>query len=225
MGFEDRTAQANTLISSVTASVWEHPNLKSRFHHIPFGYETHIPENVRQKLRFIRTNAARHVKFAPDFFLLDDQLPEKVYLLEYKCTQTPIALASRISAVAKAAHKPGLKAEDIGQWEEAAYDNYLALHSIGASTVIVNYCAYHPRLLLCDFVHRVELLLRASVTTPTQTGSRTPFVNIDLNSMPTLNTFLTDEHGVAPAIIDPIFDGLKQQLATLLPLKPWRSPY
>ncbi|MCL0076178.1 hypothetical protein M1O17_04875 [Dehalococcoidia bacterium] len=225
MGFGDRTTQANTLIEQVTTLLWEHPSLKSRFHHIPFGYETHIPDPVRQRLRFVYTMTARHIKFAPDFFLLDHKFPEKVYLLEYKCTQTPIALESRVEQVRTAAGKPQLKAEDIGQMEEAAYDNYSAIQSLGVSVAIINYCAFHPRLLLCDFIENVEILLRASVTTPTQTGSRTPFVNFDLNSMRTLDLFLTGEHRVAPGVIAPAFHELKQRLITLLPVKPWKPLY
>ncbi len=225
MRFEDRTTQANTLIEQVTTILWECPSLKSRFHHIPFGYETHIPDPVRQKLRFVYTVTARHIKFAPDFFLFDNQHPEKVYLLEYKCTQTPIALQKRVRQIATQAGKPQLKTEDIGQWEQAAYCNYVALQSLGVSIAIINYCAYHPRLLLCDFVEKVEPLLQARVTTSTLTGSRTPFVNIDLNSMRTLDLFLTDEHDVAPEVIAPAFDMLKQSLINLLPVTPWKPLY
>jgi hypothetical protein len=223
MGFGDRTTQGNTLVEQVNSVLWEHPSFKSRFQHIPFGYESHIPDHVRQRLRFIRTVTARHIKFAPDFFLLDNESAGRVYLLEYKCTQTPIALASRVRKVASAAGKPQLKAEDIGQWEQMAYDNYLALQSLGVSIAIINYCAYHSRLILCDFVENVDVLLRAEVTTSTVTGSRTPFINFDMNSMRTLNTFLSDEHGIAPAIIDPIFEELRQILAALLPITPWQS--
>ena len=225
MGFQDRTTEANTLVEQVSTILWEHPSLKDRFQHVPFGYETHIPDSARQQLRFVRNETARYIKFAPDFFLVDNEDPEKVYLLEYKCTRTPIALESRVRRIAAAAGKPQLKAEDIGQWEEAAYDNYFALQSLGVSTVIINYCAYHPRLLLGDFVEKVEPLLRAQVTTATRTGSRTPFVNFDLNSMRTLDLFLTDEHGVAPEVVAPAFDELKQRLITLLPVKPWEPLY
>jgi hypothetical protein len=43
-----------------------------------------------------------------------------------------------------------------------------------------------------------------------------------LRLVSTLNTFLSNEHGIAPPIIDPVFEKLKQQLAVLLPITPWQ---
>ncbi len=64
MKFEERSSKANLLIDTVKGGIWDK---FSSLYHVEFGYETHIPENVRESLRFVRNETARHVRYAPDF--------------------------------------------------------------------------------------------------------------------------------------------------------------
>jgi len=56
----------------------------------------------------------------PTFFVLDLHSSDCLYLLEYKCTRTPLFSSRRIEELRTKA-KPGLDWQDIGQWEEAAH--------------------------------------------------------------------------------------------------------
>lgn len=91
---------------------------------------------------------------------------------------------------------------------------------------ILNYIAYHERLLLCDFIENIEELHRDQVTGATQRGSRTPFVNFDANDMRTLQTFLAETHEIPSGRIAPLFEAACSELQHQLPTKHHpRSPY
>lgn len=219
MGFEDRLTQTNTFINLVGELVWSNPELGQRLVVVPFGYETHIPEEIRSKLRFLHSTTARHIKFAPDFFLVDNQNPNLLYLLEYKCTQTPIYSASQIKRINEAAGRTDLKWQDIGQWEEEAYDNYLALaKQLGVRVAVFNYCAYHGRLLLFDYIENIKVFFRSKVRSATLTGSRTPFMNFDANSMRTFEEFISQVHGLPMENLEKLSAPLRQRLVENLPI-------
>ena len=55
MEFQDRTNTSDILIQVVKQRIWS--NLPTLYH-VEMGYETHIPEEVRQALRYIRTETA-----------------------------------------------------------------------------------------------------------------------------------------------------------------------
>ena len=223
MEFQDRSNTSDILTQVVKQHIWD--NLPVLYH-VEMGYETHIPDKVRQALRYVRTATARHVRFAPDFLVVDSRNPESAYLLEYKCTQTPLYSSRRINQIAKQANNPSLSWEDIGQCESDAFDNYAALSEIGIRVAILNYIAYHERLLLCDFIENIEELHRDQVTSATQRGSRTPFVNFDANPMKTLQEFLTETHEMPNDSIAPLFGFACSELQQQLPIKHHpRSPY
>ena len=223
MEFQDRTDTSDTLIGIVKQHIWD--NL-SDLYHVEMGYETHIPDRVREALRYVRTATARHVRYAPDFLVVDSRNPDSVYLLEYKCTQTPLFSSRRINQIANQANRDSLSWEDIGQCESEAFDNYASLNEIGIRVAILNYIAYHDRLLLCDFVGNIEGLHRDQVTSATRRGSRTPFVNFDANDMRTLQTFLAETHEIPIDSITPHFDAACSELQHQLPTKHHpRSPY
>ncbi len=228
-GFSGRTQDAQTVVSTVTEILWNAPPLKERLRHVQYGYETHIPPEIRDKMRHLYNETARYIRFAPDFFVLDLKDLERLYLLEYKCTRTPLYSERRIQYLRSQADEPGLDAQDIGQWEASAYDNYLALWSIGVRVAVLNYCAYHPRLLLCDFANRALVLNRSAVQTDTLTGSRTPYVNLDLRKFRTLADFLVEEHQLEPPldkIVRTLCDEAAQKLRDALPATDhWLSPH
>ena len=100
-----------------------------------------------------------------------------------------------------------------------AYDNYVALQSIGVKVAVLNYVAYHDRLLLCDFIENIEVVRRSEGLTQTTTGSRTPFVNTDLNGMRTLLAFLVETHGINSDTITQNFDNACAELQSKLPMR------
>ena len=198
MAFDDRLAKAGTVVEIVNGLVWGVAPVSDTITVVPYGYETHVPDSVRQQLRYVRTVTARLVRFFPDFFVLDAARPANLYLLEYKATTTPLYSNSRISRIAKTAGKPGLGWQDIGQMEADAYDNYVALQGLGVRVAVLNYCAYHDRPLLCDYVENVTAVHRDSVQLSTTKGSRTPFINFDCRELRSLDLFIEGQHGVVP---------------------------
>lgn len=194
MSFGERLHQAETLVNTLQTHIWG--PLSRRLEIVPYGYETHIPPGIRTAMRFLRTPTAKFVRFTPDFFVLDKQKPNTLYLLEYKVTQTPLFSQSRLRQMGQAANLPDLDWSDVGQMEADAYDNYLHLHEAGLRVILLNYCAYHTRPLLCDFIQNIQLLHRDVVTTQTKKWSRTPFINFYCPTMRQLSRFLYDEHGL-----------------------------
>ena len=112
---------------------------------------------------------------------------------------------------------------DIGQCEAEAYDNYVELNKIGVRVAILNYVAYHDRFLLCDFVDKVKELRRYFVTTDTETGSRTPYINFDVTPMRTIQEFLEEEHPIPSGSMTPYFEAMCSQLQRQLPTRHHRK--
>ena len=64
MDFENRSNASERLIELTKQHIWDNtPSL----YHIEMGYETHIPDYVREALRYVRTETARYVRYAPRF--------------------------------------------------------------------------------------------------------------------------------------------------------------
>lgn len=161
---------------------------------VPLGYETHITDEVRELLRFVQNETSAYIKFAPDYFVVDNSNPENVYLLEFKCTRTPLYSPERINKLRLEASDYSLEAKTIGQMEQAPFDNYFRLSRMRIRVAILNYCAYADQMLLCEFVERIKVIHRDIVRTTTVRGSRTPYVNVDMRSMRLFTNFLCDEH-------------------------------
>ena len=226
MEFKDRSEGSDVLVEVVKQHIWDKSQL---LYHVETGYETHIPEDARSYLRYVRNKTARHIRFAPDYLVIERNNPDNVYFLEYKCTQTPLYSKNRIAEVAEKAGRELLDWQDnwpdIGQCEAEAYDNYVALSKIGVRVAILNYVAYHDRFLLCDFVDKVTELYRDEVRTPTQRGSRTPYINFNVTPMRTLQEFLEEEHPIPGGSMTPYFEAMCSDLQSQLPTKhETRSP-
>lgn len=190
--FETRTHDAevmtNLIKDGIFNSITEYVNL------VPLGYETYITDKVRELLRFVQNETSAYIKFAPDFFVVDKSNPENLYLLEFKCTRTPLYSPRRINMLRLRASDSTLEAEAIGQMEQAPFENYLRLNQMRVRVAILNHCAYADQILLCELVEKIKVIHRDVVQTTTFKGSRTPFVNIDLRSMRSLTNFLVEEH-------------------------------
>jgi len=186
---------------------------------VPLGYETHIPEKIRKLMRFVRNNTAAYVKFTPDYFVLDLTDPERMYLLEFKSTRTPLYSANRINLIRNYASDLSLSVENIGQIELAPYDSYMRLNSIGVRAAILNYCAYYSDKLLCEFVDKIKIVHKDIVRLETVRGSRTPFANIDLRTLRSLQDFLSTEHAnIDNELLRKFISSAKEQLLKTMPV-------
>ena len=194
------------MIEIVTRHVWDTlENIK----HVPWGYETHVSQEMRNIITsdsFDDDPTSRHIRSSPDFFVVQQE-PDLIYFLECKSTVTPLWSKNRIREISRRAGlQPPyeiLRWEDIGQLEAAAYDNYKALKKLGAKVAVLNYVAFHERLLLCDFIEKITEIGRYKVRNRNTKGSGEPFINFDVTQMRTLEDFLIEEHGVNPAYIAP----------------------
>lgn len=225
--FKDRSEGSDILVQVVRQHIWDRSNL---LYHVETGYETHIPEEARSYLRYVRNETARHIRFAPDFLVIERENPDNVYFLEYKCTQTPLYSKNRITKIAQKAGRGTLDWQDnwpdIGQCEAEAYDNYVELNKIGVRVAILNYVAYHERFLLCDFIDKVEELHRDQVRTPTKRGSKTPYINFDVTPMRTFQEFLEEEHPIQSNTMTPYLENVYSNLQNQLPtIHETRSPF
>ena len=192
MAPENLVHMERRLVEIVTEHVW---NNLGGIEHVPYGYEMHIPQNIRDILgRFSvdRNPTARHIRHAPDAFIVHRN-SSILYLVDYKCTSRPVFVDWLINEVSNNA---GRRVEwpDIGVIHTTSYDNYVKLQEIGVKVAILTYIAYHSRHLLCDFIENIEELRRAPVR-HTEIGSGKDVINFDASQMRTLEEFIADTHG------------------------------
>src|SRR5690606_13980333 len=123
MSFGERVQQTQTVVDTLEEMLWTQPIILQRLAHVAFGAENVLPRAIHQIIRFTRTPTVRHIRYSPDAFVVDRRVPEKTYLLEYKCTQTPLYSRSRIQKIGSNSPRPEIDWQDIGQWEAEAFDN------------------------------------------------------------------------------------------------------
>ena len=217
MAFEHLTFKERTLAEIVERYVWN--NLEG-VEHFPYGYETYIPQNIRNILgRFSVENnpTARHIRHAPDALIVR-QNADILYLVDYKSTTVPMWSPRLIGQISRNAGR-NVKWPDIGVIHTTSYDNYAALQSIDVKVAVLTYIAYHDRLLLCDFIENIEELRRAPVAF-TDKGSGKDVINFDASQMRTLEEFLADIHGpTAAASVTPQIRMARAELQRLLPIE------
>ena len=218
MATDNLVRMERKLVEIVTEYVWN--NLET-VEHVPWGYETHTPQDVRNILgRFsVEDNlTARHIRHAPDFFIVQ-QNPQVLYLVDYKCTATPVFVDWIIKKVSDKARREVTR-HDIGVIHTASYDNYTELQEkLGVKLAVLTYIAYHPRLLLCDYIETMEELRRDRVRS-TRIGSGKDLINFDASKMRTLQEFLADTHGqTMAASIAPQIQMAREKLKNKFPIK------
>ena len=223
-----RTVKEQLHVEIVNQHIWS--NLDNILH-IQWGFEARVPEEFSECLAGFSVEedptekdptkkdlTARHIRFTPDFFVVQ-RSQRIVYLLEYKNSQSPLYHPKRIADISRPTGET-LRWQDIGQWQTAAHDNYAAIQKTGAKVAVLYYVAYHDeRLLLCDYVDSIQELFRDKVRSNTQTGSRTPYMNFDVRPMRTLQDFLVDTHGIAPESIAPHIEACCSELQRRLPIE------
>ena len=186
MAFKRRLDQSVALTDLLDAIYWVNPSIREGqgFRHTAYGYETHLPEEVRERL--IQTNdpMAQTIRFQPDYLITQVTGGGTEFLkLEYKTTTTP-----RYSERDQQWH--------IGQVEADPWEYYLRITKQGERMALFIYCAFHPHPLLCDFpTGDWEISPRRQVRS-TQTGSYTDYYNLDLKKLRTFHQFMADEFGV-----------------------------
>lgn len=214
MDFKDRTEGSNILIKVLKQHFWDE---SESLYHVKTGREKNISPEIKEVLQYVYNKTARHLRFTPDFIIMQKQNPKNVYYLEYRCTQTPLYKPSYIDEVTKGVDK-SIDWQDIGKYEREVFDNYKALNNLGVRVAVLNYIAYHERPLLCDFIENIMELHRDTFRAPTQADCRTPFVNFDATSMRTLPQFLVDNHRMSKESITPHFEDVLSKLKQRLPV-------
>jgi len=202
---EQRLAKAKALVDVVREEVWDAAPLRSLVVQEQFGVEHYVRPKVHEKIAYTRTPTTHHIRFAPDYFVVDLRRPERTYLLEYKYTDSPLRDAVRLDEL-KRASRDDLAFSDVGQWEAAAYDNYRALAGLGINVCVLNYVSFHGRPLLCESIRRVKQIWRSAGPGTTVEGSRTPWVNLDLAQLRSLGEFLRNVHGLSPELTQPLIE-------------------
>ncbi len=99
----------------------------------------------------------------------------------------------------------------------------MRLTSLGVRVAVLNYCAYHNRHILCDFVDAIPDVYQEKVRLGAIAGSGTPYVNFDLKSMRSLRDFLCQEHNLDADVIGPICNQIEIELLDKLPISHHRS--
>lgn len=221
MQFEARVKQSELLVELIEKNLWnplkeELESTGGKLYHFCYGYERHIPEDIQDFLKKFRDRTSIFVRFMPDYLLgFEFEGKHFLYLLEYKTMTTP-----RYTA--------GDEQWNLGQIEADAFENYLSISGLGINLVVLIYCSYHSRPLLMDFLSEEVIIRPRTNVKHTCKGSGTPYYNIDLKKMRTIEEFLSQEVGIkcidVARLIKQLLDDIKQheQLSTK---HDERSPY
>jgi hypothetical protein len=177
--FEDRIEVANALVNALNRYYWERLPQQYGVLHVAYGYETHVPRHVQDRLKRIYTTTARHIRFTPDYFIVAGNT---VLLFEYKVMKTP-------------RYSERERQWNIGQMEADAWENYMNLLRADIDIAILIYCPYHPRPLLCGCPDE-NWLVRARTHVQATRGSGTPYVNVDLSCIDEFDVFSTETLGI-----------------------------
>jgi len=201
--FEKRIGQAQKLVQVVEERLWIPLKVWLRseggnLYHFPYGYEVHMSEEVKQFLVKFRDSTSIFIRFIPDYVLgLERKERKVVYLLEYKSMTTP-------------RWTEGDNQWNVGQVEADAWENYMRLIDIGINVVLFVYCSYHRRPLLMDFPRHDFIYRKRQETKYTETGSGTPYYNIDLMKIRSVDRFLEEEFSIPCEVFMPyLLDTLK----------------
>lgn len=127
---------------------------------IPYGCEniTKGHECFAEYLNTAESNfshAAMLVKFAPDFILLKKTQPQAIYFLEIKVSTMPIWSEKRLSEIKAINPDKELKLSDVGDIAREAWNAYKNLYP---NTIILDACSYNPKLVMAQFVDKIDCL-------------------------------------------------------------------
>jgi hypothetical protein len=148
---------------------------------------------------------------------------KELFFMDIKTSLTPVLFASRIRALSEIYKKPLIR-EQIGLVEREAWDNYTIRYPSNR-TCIVMACPYNPKLLLAEWANSIKLIFRFKEDkNENAAGSQTPHVNLDLNTMRDLATFIKEEFGCQVA--DEYYNEMIKYVKTWPvsnPGRPWKQ--
>ena len=194
MAFQRRRDQSVALTDILDEAYWASPSIREwqGFRHTPYGYETHLPEEVLERLIQTRDPMAQDIRFQPDYLVTQVTGEGAEFLkLEYKTTTTP-------------RYSEGNQQWNIGQVEADPWEYYLRIMEQGQRMALFIYCAFHPRPLLCDFPAADWICSPRRHVRSTLTGSQTDYYNLDLTRPRTFDQFMADEFGVPTEVSAPL---------------------
>ena len=148
-----------------------------------------------KRLESKKSPAALMVKFAPDFVCYAKN-SKTLFFMDIKTSLTPVLFQSQLHILSKQ-YGQRLQREQVGLVEREAWENYNNRYPSEKTTILMA-CPYNPKLLLMEWVSKVKLIFRFKKDiNENAAGSKTPHVNIDLNAMRALSTFINEELGGA----------------------------
>ena len=185
--FRQRAERAERLIEILEEQYWNTPEIRQHHGvlHSKTGYETHIPDEMRQVLIHADNPTARAVRFRPDY-ITGRLRPTHVSFMEYKATTTP-------------RYKREERQWNEGQIEADALDHYLTLDAQNVLIGIVIYCSYHEQPLLCDYPRAEWRKNGRQRVKKTRRGSGTDYYNLDLSKLQPFGVFMEKEFAVPAA--------------------------
>ena len=180
---------------------------------IPFGMESITAGNQAfaaylNSQQANLSHSAMIVKFAPDYILLSKTQPQNIYFLEVKVSQTPLYYQARLDKLRKMHPKKDVKVSDVGDVAREAWNAY---NNLFPNTIILAGSSYNPKVLMAQFVHKIDCLYCHSGTgiscgsCPVKQagffplernagaqGSQTPHTNIDYSSFEPAESFFAN---------------------------------
>lgn len=195
MSFNERAKKSSVLAELLEKHIWKQCEVFG-IRLATIGYENFIPSDVRDLLINLNTPTSLFVRFLPDYVLVNR---ENVILVDYKVTTTPRYTLED-------------KQWGYGQVEARAYENYLKLKEMGINVAILNYCSYHKRPFLMDYVDMSFIEGSPRSVKNTNRGSGTLYYNIKLYEMRDLVSFLEQELFIPSDSIRDALEKLKDEI-------------
>jgi hypothetical protein len=163
-----------------------------------FGQHVILQQNRAILARLKKLNSKKSpptlmVKFSPDYLCAHTNKPGLIFLMDAKTSITPVFFQSWIDEVGRTSGFPQLSREDVGAVEREAWDVYNKFYP--PDRVAICFATpYNPRLLVAEWVNKIQLLYRLKEDRNLEAGgSGTPHVNIHLGRMRTLIDFVRQE--------------------------------
>lgn len=180
---------------------------------------------ITSKLKRVESKASEaaiRVKFTPDYIIVKKDNPDVFFYADAKVSITPVFFQKQIDRIKQNYHEGDrLSRNDIGEIEREAWYSYNKFYPNGMMAIIIA-CPYNPNLVLAEWVNNIDCMwcLKGKidgVSVPWDCnscpvfnrdgsfgvlvnefagGSGTPHTNINLGTMRTLETFLSDEFNV-----------------------------
>ncbi|MEM2143860.1 MAG: hypothetical protein QW279_00735 [Candidatus Jordarchaeaceae archaeon] len=166
-----------------------------------FGYEAilkdPLPSLLRRRVGAGSSEAALMMKYAPDYIVAFDSSGKKprLFLIDVKVSITPIFFKSRIKYLKRLSKEP-LQRYDIGEIEREAWHVYNK-HFPPNDVAIIYAAPFNPKLILANWVKNIKSIYKYSKNRVDESsGSGTPYVNINLNTLIGLDDFLKNNFNV-----------------------------